>query len=117
MLASGKAVAAEHDAQLTKDLHSCPETSHVIAVTNLLKLGLGKFAKDLTDHDQEYAVTMALVNARKLPRPHEDPSTLGINEGNHIANLWKFITVSPKQETRDPKQFLQWAHLCQLHRE
>ena len=65
-------------------------------MSNFLKLGLTRFAKDLTKHDQEYTVTMALANAGMLQKPHEDPSTLGINEGNHIANLWKFITVSPK---------------------
>ena len=100
MLAAGKAVAAEHDAQLTRDLRSCLETSVVIGMSNFLKLGLGQFAKELTGREQEYAVYMALVNAGELPRPIEDPSTLGINEGNHIANLWKVITLSPQQESK-----------------
>ena len=97
---SGTVAAAEHDAQRTM------LSSHMIAVSNFLKLGLSQFAKELSGSEQEFAVGMALVKAGTQPKPHEDPCTLGIDEGNHVANLWNDITRTPNKEAKDANDVL-----------
>ncbi len=94
--ASDTAATAEHGAEhtsetLMKDLRCCLRTSGLSAMSHFLKHGLGNFAKDLTAHEQECAVTTALVNA------DIDEGKLGIDDGNHIANLWNYITLTPKR--------------------
>ena len=74
----------------------------IFRLESFLALGLRDFAKDLAPVDREYAVALALFEACSKPKQPGDHATLGSEEGDCLAKLWDYVTLTPQQQQKDP---------------
>ena len=93
--------AAEHAAAEYAAEHAYDDTTLLSAMPNFLTLGLSRFAKELTEDQREYAVTLALFNASTQPTPHGDQIKVAVDEGTHVAKLRNYITFAPQKKAKD----------------